>query len=389
MPGGGMRFTWLEDTLAEEHNVTTTDLASGQVPEEADILVLAAPEALDAKQLFAVDQFLMRGGTVIVASSPFDIDTSAALVANPHDSGLQDWLAHHGLSLEAAMVLDPQNAAFPIPVDRQVGGFVVRETQLVDYPYFVDIRDDGMEQDSGLTAGLNQVTLTWPSPIAVDAARNEGRRVIRLLESTDQAWTSDSLNIQPDFAAHGQLGFAPGEERGRQLLAVAAEGRFESYFKDQPSPLAAEEPAAEADAADPAATGEEAATDGGAEQDPVITRVIDRSPDSARIILFASNSFLSDEMLDLAAAGLGTRYLKPVELVENAIDWSLEDRGLLAIRGRAQFSRTLYPLERDAQVFWEYLNYALALLGLGLVWVIRRQVNRRARQRYAAVLGTA
>jgi ABC-2 type transport system permease protein len=94
-------------------------------------------------------------------------------------------------------------------------------------------------------------------------------------------------------------------------------------------------------------------------------------------------------MLDLAASGLGTRYLKPVELVENAVDWSLEDRGLLSIRGRAQFSRTLPPLDRDAQVFWEYLNYGLALLGLLLVWLLRRRVNRRAQRRYAALLGAA
>ena len=120
-----------------------------------------------------------------------------------------------------------------------------------------------------------------------------------------------------------------------------------------------------------------------------ITRVIDRSPESARIILFASNSFLTDEMLDLAASGLGTRYLNPIQLVENAIDWSLEDRGLLAIRGRAHFSRTLHPLDRQSQVFWEYLNYGLALLGLIVVWLIRRRVSKLARVRHAAVLGTA
>lgn len=84
-------------------------------------------------------------------------------------------------------------------------------------------------------------------------------------------------------------------------------------------------------------------------------------------ILFASNSFLTDEMLDLASSGMGTRYLKPVQLVENAIDWSLEDRGLLDIRGRAHFSRTLDPLSRKSRMFWEYLNYGLALLGLFLV----------------------
>jgi ABC-2 type transport system permease protein len=94
-------------------------------------------------------------------------------------------------------------------------------------------------------------------------------------------------------------------------------------------------------------------------------------------------------MLNLATSGLGTRYLKPVELVENAVDWSLEDRDLLAIRGRAHFSRTLYPMDENSKMFWEYLNYGLAMLGLLMIGLIRRQISKRAALRYAAVLGTA
>jgi ABC-2 type transport system permease protein len=380
---GGERFRWLRETFSEEHNLIDTDLAGGQVPSQADLLMLLAPQELDEKQLFAVDQFLMRGGTVVLASSPFAIDTQGSLAVRPQTSGLEDWLDHHGITLEKEMVLDPQNAAFPIPVDRQIGGFVVRETQLVDYPYFVDVRGDSIEQESGLAAGVAQVTLTWPSPITLDADKNQQRQLIRLLESSDRAWTSDSLDIQPDYASHGALGFGSGDQTGRQLLALAVEGRFDSFFKDKASPLAApaESPAAEAEAA-----ADDPDSEPAPEPEPVVTRVIERSPESARIILFGSNSFLSDEMLDLAAAGLGTRYLAPVDLLANAIDWSLEDRGLLAIRGRAQFSRTLVPLDRNGQVFWEYLNYALAFLGLLVVWLLRRQVRQRAALRYAALL---
>jgi ABC-2 type transport system permease protein len=384
LPAGGNRFGWLRETLAEEHNVISTDLQDGQVPDTTDLLLLVAPEALDTKQLFVVDQFLMRGGTLIISTSPFDIDTRGTLAAAKHESGLQEWLTHHGIGLQQAMVLDPQNAAFPIPVERQLGGFVVQETQLVDYPFFVDVRDEGMDEASGLTAGIDQVTLTWPSPIELDEEKLQAHQVIRLLHSTEAAWTSESLSIQPDFMAHGQLGFPVGPEQGEKLLAVVVEGRFDSFFRDQPSPLAAQE---EEEAVVSEEEDEETQESETAEK-PVITRVIDRSPESARIILFASNSFLTDEMLDLAASGLGTRYLKPVELVENAIDWSLEDRGLLEIRGRAHFSRTLDPLDQRAQVFWEYLNYALALFGLLLVWLIRRRMFQQAQLRYAQILAS-
>ncbi|GJL73948.1 Gldg family protein [Nitrosomonas sp.] len=392
MAPSGAHFNWLRDTLTEEHNLTASDLVNGQVPEDADLLLLVAPENLDAKQLFAIDQFLMRGGTVVIATSPYVTDSSQGTLAiRQHRSGLEEWLNHHGIELKQQLVLDPKNAAFPIPVDREIGGFVVRETQMVNYPYFIDIRNDGMAQESGITSSLNQVTLTWPSPVIVDQEKNQTRQVVRLLESSDEAWTSDNLNIQPDYNTYVQYGFPVGEETDRQLLSVLVEGRFDSFFKDKPSPLIAADGEAdvEADRDNMTANEMEQNEQEEAEPEPAISRLIDRSAESSRIILFASNTFLADEMLNLATSGLGTRYLNPVELIENAVDWSLEDRDLLEIRGRAQFSRTLNPRVQETQVFWEYLNYGLALLGLFLIWLIRWQINKRAHLRYAAILGTA
>ena len=111
------------------------------------------------------------------------------------------------------------------------------ETHLVNYPYFVDIRGDGMNRASGLITGIDQLSMTWASPIGVDQEKNKGRQVVRLLESSKGAWLSDSLNIQPDFDRFGQAGFAQGESAGRQLLAVLVEGAFDSSFKGKTSPL--------------------------------------------------------------------------------------------------------------------------------------------------------
>jgi ABC-2 type transport system permease protein len=371
MPATGKRFDQLRAALAETYNLASANMQSGRIPDDADLLLLVSPDKLGIRQLFAVDQFLMRGGTVIVATSPYDIDIQDRLTAKKNDSVLMTWLAHHGIVLEEQLVLDPQNASFPIPVERRVGDHVFRETRMLSYPYFGDIRGDGIVQSGGLTTGIDQVTMTWPSPISLDEHMNQDRKVARVLESSNQAWTSESMEIEPDFEMYGELGFAVDNQGGAQLLAVSVEGRFESYFKDKPSPLLTFDAPAD-----------------GKENAPVITRVIDRSPESARIIVFASGSFLTDTMLDLASSAMGTQYLKPIQLVENALDWSLEDRGLLAIRGRANFSRTLNPLDRESQLFWEYLNYGLPLFGLLLIGLIRRQTNKRAISRYAAILGT-
>jgi len=378
MPPGGKHYSWLEDKLREEHTLQLTDLKNGQVPNDADLLMVMAPESLDDKQRFAMDQFLMRGGTVVLAAAPYDITMRGALSARKHQTGLEKWLQHQGIQMAQRLVLDPQNAAFPIPVERNLGGFRIRETRMVDYPYFADIRRPGMGGKKGLTSGLDQVTFTWAAPITIDKSANQKRRVTRLLESSKASWTSDSLNIQPNFNANGPLGFTPQGKTGRQLLAVAVTGEFNSYYKGKASPLA-KPPEAQPGAK--ASTGKAKK-----EAKSIITRVIEHSPDSARIILFSSDSFPSDTVLNLVSASMGTRYLKPVQLLENAVDWSLEDRGLLAIRGRAQFSRTLQPLDRNAQMFWEYLNYGLALAGLLLIWLLRHQWYKQKQARHQAQL---
>ena len=120
--------------------------------------------------------------------------------------------------------------------------------------------------------------------------------------------------------------------------------------------------------------------------EPVVSGVVDHSPESARIILIGSGSFLGDTALDLAMQATRTRYINPIQMVQNAVDWSLEDRGLLEIRGRSQSSRLLLPLDRAAQMFWEYLNYALSLGGLVVLYLLQRRSRKRRQQHYREVL---
>ncbi|NEV60303.1 Gldg family protein [Thiorhodococcus minor] len=385
-PQGG-DYSLLEQSLQDSFSVRDTDLSSGQVPEDADLLMVVGPEALDEKQQFAIDQFLMQGGTVVLAASSFKVDLSGGSIsASQAQTGLEDWLSHQGITLEPALVLDPQNTPFPIPVERDVGGFIVREIQTLDYPYFPDVRSDGLAEDNGMTANLGQITMNWSSPISIDAEKNASRTVTTLIQSSANAWTSDSTNMQPDFEAHGGLGFPVGDDTGRKLLAVAIEGRFDSPFAGKPSPLLPEETA---ESSDDAADADPTMTEDAEEEDqtPVISGVVESSPESARLILIGSSSFLTDTAISLANEATQTRYLKPVELVQNAAEWSLEDRGLLALRGRGQFGRMLEPVGQQTRLFWESLNYILALAGLALVYLLYRQSRARRERAYAEILG--
>lgn len=397
MPQGGKRYEELREALAENVRLKETDLKDGLVPVDADLLLLLAPEALNEKQLFAVDQFLMRGGSIVIASSPYDVDLSGGgLNAKEYTSGLQDWLKHHGLAISDSMVLDPQNASLPVPVRRNLGRISVQEIQMMPYPHFPDLRDDSLNQNNMMTSALGQLTLNWASPIEVDKEKNQKREVIELLNSSAQSWTSDGLNVLPDYRRYPKTGFEAEKERGTNLLAVAVKGDFESFYKDKESPLldkvkkhdensetnSIKNVLSETKNGDEKETKEEEK-----EEDPtVVSSVIERSSDSARIILLSSNTFASDSVLNLASQGQGTRYTRPLEFVQNAIDWALGDQGLLAIRSRAQFARTLKPLEQETRLFWEYTNYGLAFFGLLLVWLWRRLKLKRKNLHYQQIL---
>jgi ABC-2 type transport system permease protein len=98
------------------------------------------------------------------------------------------------------------------------------------------------------------------------------------------------------------------------------------------------------------------------------------------MIVFASNDFMDDQMLNAIITASGTQYLGPLELLMNTLDWALQDDTLLAIRSRAHFNRTLPPMERQKQALIEYTNYGLALLWLGLLAIaywLRKLARRR------------
>lgn len=376
----GPRFSALRSALEESVRWLDTTLDDGQVPAAADMLMVLDPESLGEKQVFAIDQFLMQGGTVVVASAPTRVGIGRSIESRPLKSGLEDWLGGFGLGFGKGLVLDPRSGALPIPVDRPIGGgMTVREIQLAPYPYIVDVRGAGLNPDNPATASLGQLDVPWAAPIEIDTDKNKLRRETTLLSSSAMSWVSESTDLLPDFRSHPQLGFASTGGQGAHPLAVMLEGRFDSAFKGKDSPLlkAADKP----DAKQPASP----AKDQAAGAAP-LGRVIDHSPDSARLILIGSGALFEDQANDLIAQAMGSHYAKSAEFALNLVETSLEDQGLVGIRSRGQFARTLEPLDRRRQAVWEYGNYALALGGLALVWFLNRRRRRVAVLRYQQLL---
>jgi ABC-2 type transport system permease protein len=361
MPPRGHSFGNLQQSISQDHSILMEDLSDGNVDASADLLLVMAPENLDERARFAIDQYLMRGGTVIVATAPRSIEAQGAqLTLRTVSSGLEDWLAHHGITIEETVILDERQATFPVPVLRRVGAYEFREMQFVEYPYLLDVRDEGLNSEHPITGSLPQLTVGWASPITLEPS--DALSVTTLLRSSENAWRSDERNVMPSVDASGQFTLrGTNEARQPATLGVVLEGEFRSYFDRVPQPQSSAAPPEDGPDKDAEAPG---------------SALISKSPSSARLLVVSSNDFASDQVLSGVIAASGTQYLGPLEFLMNAVDWALEDSNLMSIRSRAHFNRTLPALNEEAHATIEYGNYlaaAFLLLTVYGFWRLRRR----------------
>jgi ABC-2 type transport system permease protein len=359
----------LSESLRREYELRTIDLSSGQVAADVDVLVVVAPQGMTDRERYAVDQYLMRGGSVVVAAGNYAITVDpymGGLGLKPLDGGLQEMLASYGIQVEQSLVMDPRNEPFPVQVSRDMGGWQVQEIQAIDYPFFVNVQPDGMAAESPIVSNLPAVTLNWASPITIDEEKNADRQVTTLLQSSLDSWTQVGTSIQPSFELYPELGFPVGEERQAYTLGVSVQGAFESFFRGKPSPLAEQ-----------ATEGEEVVAPEAApmpgEPGP---GTIEVSPETARLVVISSAEFVDDIVFELSSRLTPDRYVNSLKLMQNAVAWSVEELDLLNIRARGTYARLLPPLSESEQSFWEGANYVAALAALvaiGAVWNTRRR----------------
>lgn len=349
-------YRLLQRVLREGYEVVAARLDEGHVPDEVDVLVLGKVGALSDAARFAIDQYLMRGGSVVALAGSWRIEPDLEGLSAVRERGdLSELLAHYGVTVGDELVMDPRNAPFPIPVQERRGAFTLQRIELLPYPLFPDVRASGQKRDHVALAGLSSVTVPWSSPLELPEDPLEGRTVEVLLRSSPESWLRTGGRIEPDFSRWPDQGFGPEGEQRSHVLAATITGRFPSWFADRPNPLFSDEE-----------------NDGKG-------RTLTESVADGRLVVIGSSEITSDLLLGLANQMQGEVHRHNVQLLANLIDWSVEDTDLLSIRSSGAFARTLDPLTDDERSTVEIVTCALVLLPLTLVIGLPRARRRRAR----------
>ena len=312
-----VRNGWvIDDQLRQLFDVRKVDPGIGMIDDAIDLLVLVHPKNLSDDALYAVDQFVLRGGHVMVFVDPDaeaeavapDTDPSTAMMqsrASDLPRLFKAWGVHYDPSrvvLDANLALHTQSSADARP-----------ERHLA----VLGLRQPNMNQDDVISAQLESVNLSTSGYF--ELAEGATTKMESLAQSSDNASTvaSDRLRFLPDPSSLFN-DFTPTGTR--YVLAARLTGPVKSAFPEH-------------------------------KEDGHLAE----SKGDVNIVLFADTDMLNDRLWVQVQNFFGQRiynaFANNGDFVINAVDNLIGSSDLIAVRTRATSARpftTVETLKRQA-----------------------------------------
>lgn len=210
--------------LGQDYTVRNLDPSTGKIDDDVDALVVVHPKNLDDKTLFAIDQFVLRGGHLLAFVDPLcAVDQDMAGMSQFGMGGnkgstlgklFQAW----GLTYEPGKVVADLKAMTPLRN---------RNNTIENNPYYLSLRRPNMAKDDIVTAPLDSVLMVMAGALGNEAS--EGLKLTPLIQSSDQAVLADAMMLQFDPNAYKRE-FQKGHKRYN--LAVRLQGKFKTAYPD-------------------------------------------------------------------------------------------------------------------------------------------------------------
>lgn len=316
-------LTIVNKALSELYDIQTISLAEDSVvPKDIDALVIAGTtKELGEAKRYAIDQFVMRGGSLLVLQEGVTVDLDT-LAAQPAKTNINSIIEPYGITINQSLVLDTQHE----PGRFNGGG---GQSVVLPYPFFVMATADSFNGENPIVSQLKKVVFPWVSPLAV-AEDNENVSV--LARTTNEAWTmADNYDLSPQ----GDFGFTE-DPKNYPLIALHT-GPLHSAFTAKPTGIEGE---------------------------------YNAQTDNGKVMVVGGSRFITDTFL--------RNYPQNGLLFQNAIDFLASDRNLISIRAKQVASRPLEQLDDAVKARLKYLNIygvtALVLLfGIGRYMLRKRK----------------
>jgi ABC-type uncharacterized transport system involved in gliding motility auxiliary subunit len=289
------------------------------IEDDVDVLWIVQPSMLDDGTLYAIDQFVMRGGRALVF-----VDPNAEILAGADPAGM-------GMPTGASSTLDKLFDAWgvrfstdDIVADNRYALSIGGRFQPVRHIGLLGLDAEAMSQDDPITSGLSSINLGIAGHF--ELAEGATAKLTPLLSSSVESslMPADRFQFLPN-PEELLSSFVPGGKR--YVLAARLEGPLKTAFPDGA----------------PAVEGREEPVDAAlADQHLAMT-------DSANLVLVGDVDVLSDRLWVQAQNFLGQRLVTAFanngDFVINALDNLSGSAALIGLRSRATYTRPFTKVE--------------------------------------------
>ncbi len=217
--------------LKRSYDIAVIPYFKPEIPPGLNALIIIDASVLRREMLYAIDQFVMNGGSLVVMVDPYVRFNRGSNMLNPSPSkeinDISDLLAKWGARYVSDAVVGDLRAASPV-ADSQ-------ETRL-NFPFWMRIRKAGLGQGHPVSASLNEVFMVEPGSLEITAPDRVEALITTSPESGTQPRNGYGRRQPRELAAS----FTPdGKVRN---IALAIRAPFDSAFAAAPSPANAATP---------------------------------------------------------------------------------------------------------------------------------------------------
>jgi ABC-type uncharacterized transport system involved in gliding motility auxiliary subunit len=211
-------------------DVRTLEAGASEIAEDIGVLVLVHPKELSDATLYAIDQFVLRGGRLLVFVDPLaDADETGADPQNPtaamfadKSSDLAKLFQAWGIQYDRTkVVLDARYAA---QVSMQAGRPPVRHLGILS------LTEDALNSAEAITGVLTSVNASTIG--AFSLVEGSGLELVPLLQSSSEAMLGDAEQMK--FMPDPSTLFTTFQPTGdRYVLAGRVHGTFKTAFPER------------------------------------------------------------------------------------------------------------------------------------------------------------
>ena len=327
------------------------------VPAEVDVLMLVHPQALTEKTLYAIDQFVLKGGKALVFVDPYsELQAFRPGQRNPPGSpsasNLERLFKSWGFEVPAKTVAGDRRDAQRVGVPGPRGG-----SRPLDYIAWLNLKADNLNRSDMITADLSHITMASSGIIEpLEGAKTTLDPLITTSPDSTKI-PAEKLAGMPDVA--GLLAeFKPDNKR--YILAARVTGPAESAFPDgPPKPPEAAKP-------EEGKEGEAASPPKAAEPPAASDAQLKQSAQPINIVVVADTDLLDDKFWLQKQEFFGQRVLVPTanngDFVANAIEVLAGGEDLVGLRSRGTSARpfeVVETIQREARARYSAEERAL------------------------------